>query len=199
MLRLWETIGQALCDTNFRRYRILEGKDEELPEGYALEKLHDRINKFPGRHSMSRFELAEVGRLFSIRKVLSAVIEVCNQWHDYCNKEDIFAATSTEFNRALGLAASDTRWVESVITQKPDDPTEEVHFDLSFEEKKCFRKFLKYAPKGEGSSTTAALLKEIEVNGWSDSCANSVVLSKAYFDIHPKPPYGKGRVVAKGA
>ena len=82
MLRLWETIGQALCDTNFRQDRILLGNDKALPKDYLGEDLQVRVNEIPERHSLSRFEVGEVRRLFGIPQVVSGIVKVCKHGAD---------------------------------------------------------------------------------------------------------------------
>ena len=112
MLGLWETLGQAFLDTNFRLYRIRAGKPD------TIRKLHDRINKLPGRHSLSRFEVGEVLRVFRMKKVVKLARRITKQWNRFCTKNRdhmMYPDLSVEFKRALGLAATDRAWVAKII------------------------------------------------------------------------------------
>ena len=181
MLGLWETLGQAFLDTNFRRYRIRRKKD-------SIRKLHDRINKLPGRHSMSRFEVGEVLRVFRIKKVVKLAKRITKQWNRFCtrNKDHImYPELSVEFKRALGLAATDRAWVARIIGEGADT-TENVHFEMDMQEKNCLVEFLRYTPEGRNKKRTAALLKEFELAAWTSDCWTSVTKPGPGYE-HPIP------------
>jgi hypothetical protein len=190
MRRFWETVGQAFVDSNFRRSRVLAGQPEDnqekaLAADHDIAAIHDRINRTPGRHSLSRFEVGEVRRVFRIQVAVDLAVKICKQWHEFCTgrEKPTYAGTSPEFNSALGLCASDTSWVRRITAPSANDAIENVHFDFAPEEWSCLVDFLRYT--GTSSQTTAKLLEDFEANAWRSDCATSVTLRRTY--THPYP------------
>jgi len=191
MLRFWETVGQAFVDANFRRFRVLVSEAEATTEtalagDHDIAAIHDRINKMPGRHSLSRFEVGEVRRIFSIQQAVDLAARICVQWQEFCNGRNppVYPGTTPEFNSALGLCASDMSWVKRITAPAENDATEHVYFDLAPQEWQYLVDFLKF--QGTSQKSTEQLLEDFEDAAWTSDCPTSVTLRRSY--VHLKRP-----------
>ena len=191
MLRFWETMGQAFVDANFRRFRVLVSGAEATTEkalagDHDIAAIHDRINKMPGRHSLSRFEVGEVRRIFSIQQAVDLAARICVQWQEFCTGRNppLYPGTTPEFNSALGLCASDMSWVKRITAPAENDATEHVYFDLAPQEWQYLVDFLKF--KGTSQKSTEQLLEDFEDAAWTSDCSTSVTLRRSY--VHLKRP-----------
>lgn len=195
MIRFWEKLGSAVLHAESLR-TMLGGKDDAIATGTDYRTIHERVNAEDSAkpsYFLSRFEVSELLRLFSIPAVVDQAKKISAQWESYVsdkqpNGDASDVSTTPHFERAVGLTCMDTQWCAKLVDPagNPEVPENVVEKDEMVEQH--LKSFLNYAP--EGQPTTVSLLNELESVGWFDSCATSATYKVGYKHPYPREAAG---------